>query len=190
MTSIPWAHERRRDTRTTNVRVGIWLFLASEAMFFASLFSAYVLLRAGSTAWPDASTLLDSRPALIDTAVLVLATAASVWLPRRASAPRRQSGRFAGAALAAVFLLLKTLEYRGKLAAGETPAANLLLACWFTLTGVHAVHVAAGALANVWAAAVPAVCDAAAAERHHALALYWGLIDLVWLAILVAFYLS
>ena len=31
---IPWTYEPRPDTRTTNVRVGMWLFLASEAMFF------------------------------------------------------------------------------------------------------------------------------------------------------------
>ena len=44
MKAIPWTYDPRPDTRTTNVRVGMWLFLASEAMFFGSLFSAYVLL--------------------------------------------------------------------------------------------------------------------------------------------------
>jgi cytochrome c oxidase subunit 3 len=79
---IPWTYEPRPDTRTTNVRVGIWLFLASEAMLFASLLSAYVLLRAGASTWPEARTLLDPQAALVNTAVLALATAASVWLSR------------------------------------------------------------------------------------------------------------
>src|SRR5687768_2078171 len=42
----------RRDTGTSAARLGLWLFLASEAMFFASLFSGYVMLRAGSVNWP------------------------------------------------------------------------------------------------------------------------------------------
>lgn len=57
MNSLPWTHDVRADTGTTSVRLGMWLFLASEAMFFASLFSAYVLLRTGSATWPDAAVL-------------------------------------------------------------------------------------------------------------------------------------
>ena len=49
-TEVPrYMYERRPDTNTTSIRVGTWLFLASEAMLFASLFSAYVLLRAGGS---------------------------------------------------------------------------------------------------------------------------------------------
>ena len=44
-----YMYERRPDTNTTSIRLGTWLFLASEAMFFGSLFSAYVLLRAGGS---------------------------------------------------------------------------------------------------------------------------------------------
>ena len=57
MNTLPWTHDVRADTGTTNVRLGMWLFLASEAMFFASLVSAYVLLRTRSASWPDAWVL-------------------------------------------------------------------------------------------------------------------------------------
>ena len=93
---IPWTYEPRPDTRTTNVRVGMWLFLASEAMLFASLLSAYVLLRGGASAWPEAGTLLDPQAALVNTALLALATV-SVWLSHRHDAPPRAATLLAGA---------------------------------------------------------------------------------------------
>ena len=185
--AIPWTYEPRADTRTTNIRVGIWLFLASEAMLFASLFSSYVLLRSGASTWPDASTVLDAQAALVNTAILALATVASVWLSRGHDKPRA-AALLTGAALAAGFVALKLIEYRAKLAAGLAPSTNVLLACWFTLTAVHAAHVAGGAIANLWVAAGRRLSPAQSLERLRALGLYWALVDLVWLAILVAFY--
>lgn len=186
-TPIPWTYEPRPDTRTTNVRLGAWLFLASEAMLFASLLSAYVLLRGGATSWPDAGGVLDAGRALVNTAVLALATVATVWLSGRSPAPRA-GALVTGAVLAAAFVALKVLEYRAKLAAGLAPSTNLLLACWFTLTAVHAVHVAGGGVANLWLATRGAQNPAQSKERLRVLRLYWTLIDLVWLALLIAFY--
>ena len=188
MPTIPWTYDSRPDTRTSSVRLGIWLFLASEAMLFASLLSAYVLLRSGSASWPDGAGLLDGRRALVHAALLALATIATLWPPRTGGGAPRTAPLVAGAALAAAFVVAKTLEYQAKLAAGQAPSTNLLLACWFTLTGVHAAHVLAGAVANVWLATRRHATPRQGEERFTALGLYWGLIDLVWLALLIGFY--
>ena len=178
MKAIPWTYDTRPDTRTTNVRVGVWLFLASEAMFFGSLFSAYVLLRTGSASWPDAGTLLDLRLALLNTALL-LGAGALMALNRAIPA----------AALGMVFLVVKMFEYRSKLETGLHPSTNILLACWFTLTAVHALHVAAGATVNLWiAVAAKRVRSAQAMERLYAARLYWFFVDVVWIVILISFY--
>ena len=49
---IPYSVETRPDTGLYNGKLGIWLFLASELMLFAGLFSSYVLLRTGAAEWP------------------------------------------------------------------------------------------------------------------------------------------
>ena len=51
---IPYTVDIRPDTGLNNVKLGIWLFLASEVMLFGGLFSSYVLLRVGAEAgtWP------------------------------------------------------------------------------------------------------------------------------------------
>jgi cytochrome c oxidase subunit III len=184
MRTLPWTHEIRPDTRTTSVRLGIWLFLASEAMFFGSLFSAYVLLRTGAPSWPDAPGALDLRTALVNTGLLFGATAC-LMVP----ASRARLACSLSAAVGVVFLVSKYAEYGSKLAAGLAPSSNLLLACWFTLTAVHALHVVGGVIVNVWLAAMAAPSGAAQlAERMHATRLYWCFLDVVWIVILIAFY--
>ena len=56
---IPYTIERRADTGVNNVTLGIWLLLASEAMLFGALFSAYALLRTAATSWPDGRVVLN-----------------------------------------------------------------------------------------------------------------------------------
>ena len=71
------------------------------------------------------------------------------------------------------------------------PSVNTFLAIYFTLTGLHALHVIAGLVANVWALTGAArVGEAMTAGRVRALALYWAFVDLVWIVIFVLFYLT
>lgn len=184
MSSIPWSFSERPDTRISNVRLGMWLFLASEAMLFGSLFSGYVLLRSGSTGWPDAA-VLNARHAWTMTPVLLAATLVFGF----ARATNDRARLIGSSVLFGAFVGMKLLDYREKIAAGLLPSSNLLLACWFTLTAVHALHVVAGMAANLLAATGIGRRAERDRERFAALRLYWYFVDLVWVAILVSFYL-
>lgn len=156
------------------------LFLSSEAMFFASLFSGYVMLRAGSVDWPAA---FGGFPWL-ETVLLIGASAA--FGPSRLQL-------VAANALGLAFVAVKILNDTVMIGEGQAPASNLMLANWFTLTGVHAFHVLAGAVFSGWLAG-PAFAMATAQRerwiaRIDATRRYWLFVDLVWLAIVVAFYL-
>ena len=179
MTTIPWTFTPRTDTRVSNIRLGVWLFLASEAMLFGSLFSAYVLLRAGSEQWADARAVLSTRDLVPLTIFLALATRYAATRPA------------VTIAAAVLFLTMKLLDYAQLLQNGHAPSVNLMLACWFVLTGFHWLHVAGGAVAAariaVTARRVP---DAHQRERGYALGLYWLFVDVVWIAILLCFFFS
>jgi heme/copper-type cytochrome/quinol oxidase subunit 3 len=158
------------------VRLGIWLFLASEAMFFASLFSAYVLLRTGATTWADPRDWL-SLPTLAGLTIVLLVTTAAmrrwIWLSTAAGL---------------LFLVVSGLELSRLLNLGLHPAVNLTVACWFVLTVVHGLHVAGGVCANVWVArSVARLAPQHVAERFHALRLYWMFVGVIWMAMLVSF---
>jgi cytochrome c oxidase subunit 1 len=175
----PTPFQRRADTGTTAVRLGLWLFIASEVMFFASLFSGYVMLRAGSVQWPER---LAGFPWL-ETVLLVGASAAFGGTRFRLIASH---------ALALTFVVIKVATDASMIGKGLLPANDLLLASWYTLTWVHAAHVLAGALWTGWLAG-PAFGMAEDdkerwASRMEATRRYWLFVDFIWLVLVAAFY--
>lgn len=188
--NIPFTVERRADTGVTNVTLGIWLFLASEVMLFGALFSSYALLRVSAPVWPSGREVLSLPLGALNTVLLVLTTAAA-WRARSLTAPSARGALGLSSGFALVFLAVKTLEYRNELSRGVVPSASTFFAMYFTLTGLHALHVISGLVANGWAlTGVRRVGDAMTAGRIRALSLYWAFVDIVWLVIFALFYLS
>jgi len=78
---IPYIVTARPDTGLWNAKIAIWLFLASEVMLFAGLFSAYVFLRMGAEPghWPHG--LLNVPVGMVNTAILISSsiTAVLAW---------------------------------------------------------------------------------------------------------------
>ena len=169
----------RADTGTTSARLGMWLFLASEAMLFGSLFSGYVMLRAGSSDWPESFAGFP----WLETVLLVGASAAF---------GAKRSQLIVSNALGLTFVVIKLASDFAMLERGLLPSSNLMLASWFTLSAVHALHVLAGAVWTGWLAG-PSF-GMAADDRDRFLARidatrrYWLFVDLVWLLIVISFY--
>ena len=187
---IPYTTERRGDTGATNVTLGIWLFIASEIMLFGSLFSAYALVRASAEQWPIGREILQPTLALVNTFVLLGGTA-SIWRARSRDPLQAMAPLAASTFLAFVFLVIKGGEYRLDLLEGLRPSASMFLALYFTLTGLHALHVLAGGVANAWViAGMRRVQPALTTGRVRALSLYWLFVDAIWIVLLVLFYFT
>src|SRR5436190_21736283 len=77
---IPYTVEVRPDTGLSNGKFGIWLFLASEVMLFAALFSSYILLRIGSVEWPHGWQELNVPMAAFNTVVLIASSVTIVMV--------------------------------------------------------------------------------------------------------------
>ena len=193
---IPYASEPRPDTGVTNASLGMWLFIASEVMLFGSLFSSYALLRIGAAAWPDQGSTLNVPIAAANTVLLVLS---SIAILRAASSAgggsyatfRRLLGTAFG--LGSMFLVVKAIEYRNELADGLLPSTSNFLGLYFTMTGLHALHVIGGLLVighlwisgeQMWRTARPRFLS-----RVRTAALYWNFIDVIWIAMFVVLYL-
>jgi heme/copper-type cytochrome/quinol oxidase subunit 3 len=190
---IPYTIERRFDTGVNNVKLGVWLFLASEVMLFGGLFSAYFTLRAGAASW---APLASHRSiAFLNTALLLgagslFAAAITAARTQRAEACRT---RLVGAiVLATMFLALKTLEYAHATAEGFWPRTSTEAGVYYLLTGVHALHVLAGIAVTLWLASTSRrTWDAdplRVVNRLEATVLYWYFVDAVWLILLVLLY--
>jgi cytochrome c oxidase subunit III len=187
---IPYTTSPRADTGVSNVTLGIWLFLASEVMLFGALFSSYTLLRVSAPSWPSGSEVLNLALGVTNTVVLMLMTGAA-WRAGSATWPSAHRLLVVCSVLAVVFLGVKSIEYAGEIRQGLVPSVNTFLATYFTLTGLHALHVIAGLVANVWAlTGVRRVGMDMTTGRIRALALYWAFVDAVWVIIFILFYLS
>jgi cytochrome c oxidase subunit III len=209
---IPYTTSARPDTGVTNPTLGIWLFLASEIMLFGSLFSAYALIRGGAQQWPDQSAVLNVPLGAFNTALLVLssftirrslaALRANRAHPQTSGAESETSGAgldgprtYLGATilLGILFLGIKAFEWNDKLAHGLLPSTNNFLGLYFTMTAVHAVHLAAGILVNayLWGPGFRMHRDQPAryTGRVAVARLYWNFVDLVWITLFVVLYL-
>jgi cytochrome c oxidase subunit III len=188
---IPYTVERRADTGVSNVTMGIWLFLASEVMLFGAMFSAYTLLRVSAPVWPNGREVLSLAFGGTNTVILFVMTGV-VWRARSAgTAAAARRGLAIASVLALAFLAVKGFEYHDEIGRGLLPKTNTFLAMYFTLTGLHALHVVCGLVANVWAmTGLGRVGDAMTIGRVRALALYWAFVDVVWMIIFVLMYLS
>jgi heme/copper-type cytochrome/quinol oxidase subunit 3 len=193
---IPYTTDIRPDTGLTNPKLGIWLFLASEVMLFGSLFASYVLLRVGAPAWPDQSSVLSVPLATLNTVILIASSVTMVlaWAAakgRRLAAYRLYMGLTLLGGLS--FLVVKAFEYGDKLSHGLLPATNNFLGLYFTLTGLHAIHVIAGMAINayLWGPGTRMwrTQPARFINRIEIAGVYWHFVDLVWIFIFPVLYL-
>jgi len=196
MMEIPYTVEERPDTGLYNAKLGIWLFLASEVMLFGALFSTYVLLRTGAETWPEGASLLNVPLATFNTLILIGSSVTMVmsW----ASLKMNQFGKFKlymGLTwlLAAGFLVVKYFEYSAKFGHHLYPSTNNFLAIYFTLTGLHMLHVIGGMIVNgyLWGpgAKMGKTQPVRFTNRVEIAGLYWHFVDLVWIFLFPVLYL-
>jgi len=196
MEGIPYTTEARPDTGLTNPKLGIWLFLASEVMLFGSLFSSYALLRSGAATWPRQFEVLNVPLAALNTVVLIASSVTMVlaW----ASLKNRNVSRyrlFMGLTLAggAIFLIVKAIEYSEKFSHGLYPSTSNFLGLYFTLTGLHAIHVIAGMIVNAYLLGPGVRMWSTEPERFtnriEVAGIYWHFVDVVWIFLFPVLYL-
>jgi cytochrome c oxidase subunit 3 len=193
---IPYTTEVRPDTGLTNPKLGIWLFLASEVMLFGSLFSSYALLRIGAASWPDQSSVLNVPLATLNTVILISSSVTMVlaWAALKGHRLDRYKLYMGLTILAGVaFLVVKTIEYREKFEHGLFPATNNFLGLYFTMTGLHAIHVIGGMIVNAYFLGPGTKMWKTDPERFtnriEVAGIYWHFVDLVWIFLFPVFYL-
>ena len=192
--NIPYTIEERPDTGLANGKLGIWLFLASEVMLFGALFSTYIILRISAPEWPHGE--LSIKLGAVNTIILISSSVTMVmaW----ASLKMKDWGKhrlflIATFALAGLFLVNKYFEYSDHLSRGEGPWHSTFLAIYFTLTGLHGLHIIGGMIvmgyfigpgAKMWKTSPEQFTN-----RIEYTGLYWHFVDLVWIFLFPVLYL-
>ncbi len=195
---IPFNVKERPDTGLYNGKLGIWLFLASEVMLFGGLFSAYIFLRTGVDNWPAGTEYLDVRLATLNTLFLISSSVTMVmsWASLKLN-DFKKFKFYSGTTLlfAFGFLIIKYFEYSAKFShvPPYLPSTNNFLGIYFTMTGLHVLHVIGGIVvigyyfgpgSKMWKADPERFTN-----RIEIVGLYWHFVDLVWIFLFPVLYL-
>lgn len=195
--------------------LGMWVFLATEVMFFGTLFVSLGVYRSAyPEVWEKASAKLNWVIGGINTVVLLVSSLTMVLAVHYASlGQRKRVMHFLGltAFLGLCFLILKGYEYYSDyveylipgwrfrdqewisagLKAEDVPHVKLFLLFYWIMTGLHGLHVFIGILVVLvmlwltWRGHFSAVYYA----PIDVTALYWHFVDLVWIFLLPMLYL-
>ena len=194
---IPFNVHPRPDTGLYNAKLGIWLFLASEVMLFGALFSSYILLRTSAPTWPRGWEFLNVPLATTNTFILILSSVFVVLAWANLRLKNLKMGRvFIGLTIACAFafLVLKGFEYHHEFAEHRAPSTNNFMALYFTMTGLHGLHVIGGIvvflyLVSPFGAKMWNKEPERYTNRIEVAGLYWHFVDLVWIFLFPSLYL-
>ncbi len=182
-----------RNTDSTLV-FGFWMYLMGDFLLFATLFATYAVLRNNTFGGPAGSAIFNLPFVLIETVLLLTSsfTCGLSLLAARNGKMRRVVGwLIATAVLGISFVSLEFSEFANLIASRNGPARSGFLSSYFTLVGVHGLHVLVG---SIWLGALILAISLRGLTRANmrklALwSLFWHFLEIVWIFIFVIVYL-
>lgn len=200
-------HFSDANQQKESAKLGMWIFLLTEILLFGGLFCAYAIFRAWNPEmFINAHLELNQLLGTINTLVLITSSLTIALAIRSLQVDKaKQATMFLALTLlfATVFLVIKYFEYTHKIHLGQLPGKyysytglegtnpHIFFSIYFTMTGLHAVHIIIGM-------AVIAIMTVKSAQNKFSSryytpvelsGLYWHLVDLIWIFLFPLLYL-
>jgi cytochrome o ubiquinol oxidase subunit 3 len=176
------------------VAYGFWIFLLSDIIMFSALFATYAVLSGQTAGGPGPHDLFELRTVAVETLCL-LTSSYTCGLGLLAVERRRMNYFYLSFALTfalgAIFLSLEVAEFARMIAAGAGPSRSAFLSSFFSLVGLHGVHISVGLIWMVFITAQTAVRGPRdfVLRRLRCFSLFWHALDIIWIALLSLVYL-
>ncbi|MEX2465766.1 MAG: cytochrome c oxidase subunit 3 [Gemmatimonadota bacterium] len=181
----------RSATGIPTGRLAIWWVLASEVVIFGGLIGAYLMHRLGHPEWADAAALTNTTIGAVNTFVLLTSSFTAVLAHQAAeNGDGKKAAKFLlftiGGAL--TFVCIKGYEWWYEISHGYTITANTFWSFYYTMAGLHALHVIAGAIIM----GVVAFDAFRGRELHRVelIGIYWHFVDVVWIFLFPLLYIA
>ncbi len=209
---MPGGVQAEPGMRVYNLKLGMWVFLASEVMFFTGLIGAYIILRFGAGEWAlpglpleEGGTPLAIQITAVNTFLLICSSVTMVKAFASIEQGDQKNLRLfmvLTVLIGATFVGIQVYEYMELAHKGFLPACtpelaayvpncNLFGSTFYTMTGFHGAHVSLGVLCMIWVT-VKAFRGKYTKENHggvEVIGLYWHFVDLVWIMLFTIVYL-
>jgi len=182
------------STGLDNRKLLMWLFLASDCLFFGSFIAAYLLYRDRSLVGPYPEDLFDIPFTSVSAFILLMSSVSMVLALaaiQRGNVRNMQIWLFTTAALGTLFISGQAYEFTEFNQEGLGLSTNLFGTTFFVLTGFHGAHVTIGVLILV---SLFVVSLRGGVQQKDSLTielagLYWHFVDIVWIVIFTLIYL-
>jgi heme/copper-type cytochrome/quinol oxidase subunit 3 len=182
------------STGLNTFKLGFWVFLGSECLFFGSLIATYMTYKNESIVGPYSTQILDIPLTSISTFVLLMSSLAMVLALDGVQRGRRTyaiASLLGVILLGATFLGFQAYEFTHFYHAGLTLQTNLFGSTFFVLTGFHGAHVTIGV---IWLLVLLVEMLRGRMPPSRSLTLeiaglYWHFVDIVWIIIFTLIYL-
>jgi cytochrome o ubiquinol oxidase subunit 3 len=179
---------------SSNTIFGFWVYLMTDCVMFATFFACYAVLHNNTFGGPSAKELFDLRFALIET--LVLLTSSFTCGIAMLFAPKKQTGKMVlwlclTWILGAIFMGMQFSDFSGLIAGGNTWKSNAFLSSYFSLIGVHGLHILAGLLLMI-VFLIQLIRDGLngmVLRRLTCLRIYWHFLYFIWIFTFAIVYL-
>ncbi len=172
-------------------RLAVWWLLASEIFIFGGLIACFLLFKLNGTPGFEDASLTSVTAGAINTFVL-LTSSLSIVLAHAAieKGERKKSFTYIWYTIGfgLVFLVIKTYEYTGKILHGHTITENLFWSFYYTMTGLHALHVIGGMV--IMALISFDLRKGHNFQRVELIGIYWHFVDLVWIFLFPILYIA
>jgi cytochrome c oxidase subunit 3 len=180
-----------------NEKLGMWVFLGSEIMFFTALIGAYLILRAGNPgAWPAGGPkeVLNIPVTAFNTFLLICSSVSMVKAFAAIAAGdqrRMKAWLIVTVIMGASFVGVQAYEYTELVGHGFVPSEGLFGSTFYIMTGFHGFHVSVGVicLSFVTWKAFRGKYTAQDYRGVEVVGLYWHFVDLVWIILFTIVYL-
>ncbi len=182
------------STGLDNRKLLMWLFLASDCLFFGSFIAAYLLYRGRSIVGPYPEDLFDIPFTSVSAFVLLMSSVTMVLALaaiQRGNVRNMKIWLFTTAILGTLFIAGQVFEFTEFNHEGLSLSTNLFGTTFFVLTGFHGAHVTVGVLILL---SLFVVSMRGGIQQKDSLAielagLYWHFVDIVWIVIFTLVYL-
>jgi heme/copper-type cytochrome/quinol oxidase subunit 3 len=187
--------EHPTSTGLDSRKVAMWVFLASDCMFFGSLISAYMVSKNRSVVGPYPREVINIPFTSVSSFVLLMSSLAMVLALagiQRGNIRQFRIWTLTTGLLGLIFLGGQIYEFYEFNQEGLTLSRNLFGSSFFTLTGFHGTHVAIGVvwLFSMFIASFKRGMITQAKSLNVEIAgLYWHFVDIVWIVIFTLVYL-
>tara|TARA_Y100001936_G_scaffold238484_1_gene270366 strand:- start:10103 stop:10750 length:648 start_codon:yes stop_codon:yes gene_type:complete len=182
------------STGLSNKKLMMWLFLASDVMFFGAFISTYLIYRGKSLVGPYPSEVLDIPITTVSTFILLMSSLAMVLALHYLKENEKNKATLwilGVVLLGTIFMGFQFYEFNHFAHLGLTPRTNIFGTTFFILTGLHGGHVTIGIL---WMAFLAYGSHKGTLRSDNAIdleiaGLYWHFVDIVWIIIFTVIYL-